>query len=308
MSASAARITRPYDASTMAARCGDDVVRLRPMWPSIIAATRFARNVRWVFGNRAGTLECVEPQQRRWLTQRGADDPVQIQFNLLQWNSAYARCEGRAREIDVFAADGSAIAAVRLDNVDASLDELLWLLVDDNQQCAVTTSARTVRIENTFDQERLRDALAVTERRSDFDRLVKRSGVTRRHAFRLAGTGVARPLVAGAVQSALLAAGEAELPLRLVLENAGGRVAWSPGEPVVSQTGDVVELRSALGRMTLGDRAATWAVSLAGTDSSEQTLEVYGGDDASWLSIGLYRATPLQRIAWRGMCAMLAGA
>ena len=295
---------RPHCAAAMAARCGNDVVRLRPMWPSVIAATRFAGSVRWIFGNGAATFDCIESQRRRWLTQRAADDPVHVHFDLGRWSSAYARCDGRAREIDVFAADGSAIAAVRLDEVDASLDELLWLLVDDDQQRRVAGALRTPRIDVPFDEGRLRAALAVTERRSDFDRLVARSGVSRRHAYRLAGSDVARPLVPGALQTALLAAADAALPLRLVLENAGGRVAWAPRDAVVSQSGDVVELRSALGCVTLGERAASWAVSLAGIDSSEQTLEAYGGDDASWLSVGLYGATPLQRIAWRALCAM----
>jgi hypothetical protein len=259
---------RPYDAASMAARCGNDVVRLRPSWPAVIAATRFARDARWLFGNRVATLECVEPQPKRWLTQRGAGDPVQVHFNLAQWASAYARCEERAREIDVFAADGSVIAAVRLDNVDGSLDELLWLLADDDQRPVAAP---------------------------------QRSNVIHHCAFNRAGS-----LTPGALHQALLAACDTLLPLRLVLRNAGGAVAWSPQHPVVRETGRTIELRSNLGSVTLGDRlTGDWNVRLAGYDRGDPRIEAYGADDAVGLEIALNGATALQRIAWRGICATL---
>jgi hypothetical protein len=142
-----ARLT---DAAALSARCGDDVVRLRPSWPAVIAATRFARRARWRFGNRAATLECIEPQAKRWLNQRGPGDPVQVHFRLDRWATAYARADGRSREIDVFAADGSAIAAVHLDDADPSLDELIWLLADDDQRRAFPPRPRGTAVRRPF--------------------------------------------------------------------------------------------------------------------------------------------------------------
>jgi hypothetical protein len=259
---------RPYDSAAMAARCGDDVVRLRPSWAAVIAATRFARHARWLFGNRAATLVCVEPQPKRWLNQRGSDDPVQVHFDLRQWGSAYARCDGRAREIDVFATDGSIIAAVRLDDVETALDELLWLLADDDQQRHAAPEPAP-------------------------------SG----HLCAYERTGTLGP---GALHQALLAACDALLPLQLVLENAGGRVAWSPQSPIVRPAGRALELRSALGSLTLGDRSATELnVRLTNGACGEPRLDVYEHAQARALSVALTEATALQRLAWRGICAAL---
>jgi hypothetical protein len=241
------------DARALASRCGDDVVRLRPMWPAIIAATRFARRTRWRFGNGAATLECIDPQSKRWLNQRAGGDPVQVHFDLARWGSAYARSSGRTREIDVFAADGSAITAVRLDDVDDSLDELIWLLVDDDQQRTVPAPPR-------------------------------RANVT-------------RPLAPGALCSALVEAFDAGLPLQIRLENAGGSVAWSPGEPAVIERDACVELRSALGRLTMCDhRAGIWSV-------RNGALEARSTDNTCWLQIALTAAGPQQRLLWSGICA-----
>jgi hypothetical protein len=259
---------RPYDSAAMAARCGDDVVRLRPSWAAVIAATRFARHACWLFGNRAATLTCVEPQAKRWLTQRASEDPVQVHFDLRQWGSAYARCEGRAREIDVFATDGSVIAAVRLDDAEASLDELLWLLADDDQRSQIAAVP---------------------------------APASHPCAFERAGG-----LAPGALHRALIAACDARLPLHLVLENAGGRVAWSPHQPVVCEAGRAIELRSALGSIALADAyAADWNVRLRNTAGSAPHLEAYGSANALWLSVSLTGPNALQQLAWRGICATL---
>jgi Haem utilisation ChuX/HutX len=246
---------RLLDAGALAARCGDDVVRLRPLWPAIIAATRFARRTRWVFGNAAATLECVDSQPKRWLNQRAVGDPVQVHFDLAHWSSAYARSEGRMREIDVFAADGSAIAAVRLDEVDDSLDELIWLLVDDDQRRVLTIPPR-------------------------------RPNLT-------------RPFAPGALCNALLTAFDAGLPLQVRLENAGGSVLWAPCDAAVTERDACLELRSALGRLTIGDRrAGIWSV-------RDGILEARSTGEACWLQIALVKAVPRQRLVWSGICASL---
>jgi len=244
------------DAAALAVRCGDDIVRLRPMWPEIIAATRFARRTRWLFGNGAATLECVDSQPRRWLNQRASSDPVQVHFDLARWGSAYARSEGRTREINVFAAGGTAIAAVRLDDVDDSLDELIWLLVDDDQQR--TMSARS-----------------------------RRPNVT-------------RPFAPGALCNALVEGFEADLPLHVRLENAGGSVAWSPVDPVVIERDRCIELRSSLGSVSLCDRrAGIWSI-------RDSTIEARNADNMCWLQIALTTPTPHQCQTWQRICANLA--
>jgi Haem utilisation ChuX/HutX len=247
---------RLADAAALAARCGDDVVRLRPEWPAVIAATRFARRARWRFGNRAATFECAEPRAKRWLSHRAAGDPVQVRFDLSRWSSAYARADERMREIDVFAADGSAIAAVQLDDVEASLDELIWLLVDNDQHHAAPGQRRRINLSRPFSQ--------------------------------------------GALCNALLVAFDEELPIEVRLENAGGAVCWTPRAPVVIERDGCIELRSALGSVTMCDRRdGIWSV-------NDGAIEARGSDNARWVRVSLASSSAHDLLVWRGICSELA--
>jgi putative heme degradation protein len=262
-------ISIPTDAAArMAARCGDDVVRLRPLWPALIAATRFARRTRWSFGNAFASLTCVEPQQRRWLTQRDESDPVQLRFDFGRWCSAYARVDGGAREIDVFAADGSPVASVRLDNIDPTLDELLWQLAADDQRPGASPAY-----------------------------------VDARHACTLRAPYALPP---GVLESALAAACDANLPLQISLRNAGGTVTWTPTAPELRRAGSVCELRSARGTIALSAGiGADQRVGLCAPYRGDPYLEALDADGAACFTVALRRAGALDRLAWRGLCADL---
>ena len=300
------------DVRALAARCGDDVVRLRPAWPALIAATRFARHATWLFGNHAAVLECVEARPNRWLTQRRPGDPFAMQFDLRTWHSAYACCESDTREISVFAADGSSIASVHIDAFESTLDELIWLLVDDDRtpERDAADGAGIPAVRGTFvpdDIERLRDTLALVERRDDFERIVARAGITHHLAFGLAGPDIARPLAVTALQSALLAAVDARIPLRIRLTNAGGSVAWSPNAYATRECTSWLEVHSQLGRMLVNGRLSrVWAVALSDADGALPALEAYGSDDLPWLRVTSSAKTPPERATWRRLCATLA--
>lgn len=132
-----ARLRLP-DGADLGRRCGDDVVRLRPEWPTIVAATRFAQRSEWRFGVGGAMIACAGAQTVRL----AATDTADVRFDFTGWTHAYARCKGQSREIAIFAADGSPVVAVHLDRCDATLDEVIWLLMDDNQQCAAETRER----------------------------------------------------------------------------------------------------------------------------------------------------------------------
>jgi uncharacterized membrane protein len=278
----------------------DDAVRLRPLWGAVLSSTRFARRAAWQFGSASAILACNERRSRRWLSEeRAPGDPVRMRFAVNAWGSAYARCTGDAREIGVFAGDGSAVAVLRLDRVDAALDELIWQLIDDGPPPSIPALpvAHPDRI-------RFSDALAVAPTRSDFDALIKEARLPRADALTLAGSDVARRLDPAALAQALTAATAAGLPLRLQLENAGGTIAWTPPGATLDAA-DPNHLRAGDVSLSIAPGAPVWAVTLTTPDVCGPALEVCGPVPACRLRIDIAAHTPADCAAWRDICARL---
>jgi putative heme degradation protein len=278
----------------------DDAVRLRPLWGAVLSSTRFARRAEWRFGNDQAVLACTERRSRRWLTEdRTPADPVRIRFATGAWGSAYARSAGAAREIDVFAADGSPVAVLRLDRVDAALDELIWQLIDDAPPAASAPPPAPA-----VDRTRLADALAVAETRGAFDALIREAALPRADALALSGPDVARRLAAGSAGAALAHAAAAGLPLRLQLENAGGAITWSPAGATLD-AGDPAHVRARDVCLDIAADAPVWAVMLATPDVCGPALELCGSDGTCRLRIDIADHTPDDCAAWRRICARL---
>ena len=224
-----------------------------------------------------------------------------MRFNLLRWQTAFARREDAARHLDFFSAGGSAIATVRLDDCDRAVDELIWLLMDDT----TTAAARPDSRERIDDITAARSALPFVEYRDDFDRLVNAYRLRRTDAFALAGPRVATPLPAGSVERALLAAADARLPIRVHLDNGGGTVTWRPATRFVADRADHVELSSGYGRLHVARTIGrTWLVHLAGTDSAGPSLEAESADGGC-IRIDVSEDEN-RRLHWRDVCLELA--
>jgi putative heme degradation protein len=282
----------------------DEIVRLRPDWPALMAMTRFAGRATWLFGHRVAVLECVEPRTRPCARRGEAGDPTCVRFNFKTWTHAVARRRAASRQIEFYAGSGAAIATLCLDQIDPVVDELVWLLIDD-ENLPVPKLPHADGNRRGLDTPAIRRALKVIERREDFERVVAMGSLRRHDAFALAGPHVATALPSNALDNALDAAVGAGVRLRVRLENAGGSVSWTPAEQCLSRETSYVELRSAYGRAHLSRRIGpTWLVHLAGSGYGGPSIEAESVIDGGW--VHLEAAGDFQRDAWRNICSALA--
>jgi putative heme degradation protein len=277
---------------------GDDAVRLRADWPAVLAMTGYARRATWLFGHRAAALECVEGRQQLCRSRCGSGDRTTVRLDFGGWMSVVARRDGGARMLDFFSTHGSPIAAVRLDEVSAEFDELIWLLADDGPP---KRYGHALRAPWRRYADRLRQVLPLLERREDFDRLIAQHAVPRSDAFVLAGPYVATAVATDAVGRVLEAATAAGIRVRVRLENHGGSVCWTPTLQATSAATDFLELRSRFGRLHVSNRIGpTWVVHLSGAGGDGPSLEAECLADGGWVRVDVDDAA--QRDAWREIC------
>ena len=281
----------------------DEIVRLRPDWPALIATTRFARRATWLFGHRVGVLECADRRVRSCAQRSESGDPIGVCLDFTGWSHAVARRRAAAREIEFYAASGAAIATLRLDDIDPIVDELVWLLIDDDVPIANERTA--AGMPRPPDASWLRRAIRLVERREDFDRLVDANSLRRRDAFESAGPHVATQIASDGLTRALNAAVDAGVRVRIWLENAGGSVTWTPVVQQLTFEADYAELRSLYGRMHLSRRIGpSWAVHVSGAQCGGPSIEAESVVDGGWVRVEA--ASESQRDAWRTICRRLA--
>jgi putative heme degradation protein len=284
-----------------AGAAGDDVVRLRADWPAVLAMTGYARRATWLFGHRAAALECVEGRQRLCSSRCGSGDRTTVRLDFGGWLSVVARRDGDTRWLEFFSTHGSPIAAVRLEDVSAEFDELIWLLADD---APPKCYGHAVRVSWRRHVERLRNVLPLLERREDFDRLIAQYAVPRSDAFVLAGPYVATAVATDAIGRVLEAATDAGIRVRVRLENHGGSVCWTPTVQATSVASDFLELRSRFGRLHVSTRVGpTWVVHLSGVNGDGPSLDAECLGDGGRVRVDVDDSA--QRDAWREICLEL---
>jgi hypothetical protein len=235
-----------------------DAVALKPAWSTLLASLRFARVGRWQFGNGTGMLRCLEHRARPAITDRGGD-ALRFRFDLRRWHGAFARSTGAAREIGIVADDGSAIFSLHLEGVDAGIDELIWRLIDDDAAAPVIPTGTP----------------------SHGDTLT------------LAGAPRARRLTPSALPTALRAARDARLPLRIRIENAGGGVTQ-----LALHAADVDVIMPSAG-------ASVWAVARANDDVCGPTIESSVAGERGFIRVDVTPDTATACASWRRICAAL---
>ncbi len=278
----------------------NDAVTLKPAWSALLSSLRFARRGRWHFGNGTAVLSCREGGPRRWLTERSGTDGLGFRFDQRRWHSAFARSTGPAREIGIVADDGSAIATIQLEAVDAAIDELIWRLIDDDAVAPLTPTGEPL------DRARVADELALAASRDAFDALAGAYRLARNEALALAGSSIARPLAADVLPRAMHDARAAGLSLRVRVENAGGRITWNPAD--VALTSDDASITVRAGgvdvRVSAGD-ATLWAVALETPDACCPAIECCVPGDRGWIRVDVAADTDAACATWRRICATL---
>jgi hypothetical protein len=277
-----------------------DAVTLKPAWSALLSSLRFARRGRWHFGNGTGVLICHEGGPRRWLTERSRMDKLRFRFDQRRWYSAFARSTGAAREIGIVADDGSAVATIQLEAVDAAIDELIWRLIDDDAVAPVTPPG------GVLDRERVADELALAASRDAFDAVTGAYRLARNDALTLAGSSIARRLAPDVLPHAMHDARAAGLALRVRVENAGGRITWNPDDVALTSDAGSIALRAGGVDVSVAAAdAALWAVALETPDACCPALECCVPGDRGWIRIDVAADTAAACATWRRICATL---
>lgn len=278
----------------------NDAVALKPAWSALLSSLRFARRSSWQFGNGTAVLQCRERSPRRWLTERPAAEGLRFRFDLAHWHTAFARSTGGAREIGIIADDGSSIASIRLEQVDAAIDELIWRLIDDDASAPVPPFPALV------DGARIADDLALATSRDAFDRLARDYRLARTDALTLAGSSIARPLAPHGLSLAVREAQRAGLAVRVRVENVGGRITWNPGTVALETPAEGIALRAGgVDVIVPADAARLWAVALETPDACCPAIECSVPGDRGWIRIDVDADTTAACDTWRRICATL---
>jgi hypothetical protein len=256
----------------------NDAVALKPMWSALFSSLRFARWARWRFGGDSAIVSWHErgARSRLVINQPGAG-PLRFRFDLRRWAGAFARSSGRAREIGFVADNGSPIASLRLEHVDAAIDELIWRLIDD-------AAASPVAIDAPADRDR----------------------VARVDALRTVGPAVARRLAQSALPVALAEAQRAGLALRVRVENAGGEITWVPSDFELDvDAGRVALFADGVDVLVPSAGAGVWTVERQMPGLCCPAIECYAPGDCDRIRFDVVAETDAACVTWRRICEML---
>lgn len=240
------RPARPYDLAAdlgvselelVSARTGLDVVRLTPAWDEVLPALAGLGQVMGLTRNAHAVIEKDgrwSPFSRHGSTGLVLDEGLDLRLFLGPWAHLLAVTSatrhGPRRSLQVFDAHGVALHKVFVrEGADAAsaagYDALVERFRAPDQSPSVTISGHaaqaTMTPDDRIDVDGFRAAWLALQDAHDFFGLLRRFGVTRTQALRLAPAGHARPLGRGAARAVLEHAAASGLPIMVFVGNRG---------------------------------------------------------------------------------------
>lgn len=276
------------EADLLDLRVGDGVTRLRPDWDALLSALpalgrvmALTRNTS-VVHERKGTYGAPEGQGHVRLV-LGPD--IDLRLFVGHWRAAYAvEAQGR-RSVQVFDGHGDAVHKVHLvDGSDAdAFEALVRALVTEVPPPARTPrpAPAAERPDEEIDVAGFRAGWAALTDTHDFFGLLRRFGVSRAQALRLAPPGFAEPLALDALAETLGRSAEAGTPIMVFVGNPGCiQIHTGPVSRLVPTEGWLNVLDPTFNLHVRLDRLkACWRVRKPTTDGVVTSLEVFDVDD-----------------------------
>jgi putative hemin transport protein len=296
------------EADLLDLRVGAGVTRLVPDWDALLAGLPTLGHVMALTRNatvvheRRGTYGAPEGQGHVRLV-LGPD--IDLRLFVGQWRAAYAIDAGGRRSVQVFDGHGDAVHKVHL--VEGSDGEAFEALVHA-LATEVPAPARTPRPpraaerpDDEIDVPGFRAGWAALTDTHDFFGLLRRFGVTRSQALRLAPPGFADPLSTDALAEALGRSADAGLPIMAFVGNPGCiQIHTGPVHRVVPTGGWLNVLDPAFNLHVRADRiAACWRVHKPTLDGVVTSLEVFDVDDELCVQLfGARKPGKAQDVGW----------
>lgn len=208
--------------------------RLRPDWAALLHALTAAGEVMALTRN----AHCVHERHGRYREvsvsgQMGLvlGEEIDLRLFLRHWAHAFFVPEGEPGSprgsVQVFDGAGEAVHKVFATEatLTGALNSVAFALHEDAAFAPLALAPRAAppapRDDSEVDAHALREAWQALRDTHDFFPMLRRFGVARQQAFRLAGAEWARPLTAGSVERALSAAAAGALPVMVFVGNPG---------------------------------------------------------------------------------------
>jgi putative hemin transport protein len=230
----AARRLGASEAEVIAAFCGGSVIRLQPAWRDILASLPALGEVMALTRNdhavieKVGTFGSIEIQGQAGLV---LGEEIDLRLFLDRWHHGFALHDdgeiGLRRSLQFFDSAGRAVHKVFLtESSDGDAFTQLVLRFAAREQAphlvaAAPTPLDSERPDGEIDVEGLRAGWIAMQDTHDFVSLLRRFGVARTQALRLAGSEWAEPLPVSSLRVVLESVAASRLPIMVFVGNHG---------------------------------------------------------------------------------------
>lgn len=224
------------EAELLATQVGDTVTRLNPDFANILTDVKELGKVMALTRNE----ECVHERKGVYLNPDFSNkfaglfvgEDIDLRIFIMHWDKAFAVEEkserGDRKSLQFFGKDGLAIHKIYLtpDSNDAEFEKLVAKYKSDNQSTAETTVEVPLNVDEKPDADidvaGFREAWVNLKDTHDFFMMMKKFGVTRTQALRLAPEGnYAQKIEKEGIVKMLEGAAESKLPIMVFTGNRG---------------------------------------------------------------------------------------
>ncbi len=295
---------------------GQGATRLRPDFVAILSAIRHLGPVMALTRNgdavheKTGTYDVFEGSAAMGLF---VGEAIDLRLFLSGWRFAWQVVAKGRRSLQFYAADGSAVHKIyATEHTDlAAWDDLLAGFAMSDPPALAVSPVPVPAAEKPDAAIDVAGLLAGWDGLRDthhFHGLLKRFGVTRTQALRLAGTGRARPVSAGALRATLERAALAALPIMVFVGNRHCIQIHTGPVQILREAGPWFNVLDPGFNLHLRETAidTAWVVSKPTEDGAVTSLELFdaAGETIATL-FGRRKPGQTEDAAWRGLAHAL---
>lgn len=305
------------EAELLATDCGDSVTRLKPAWYDLLPAFEGLGEVMALTRNdlfvheKVGHYEKISVFENHKMGQT-LGKAIDLRIFFRNWHYGFAVVQeteqGVKRSLQFFDAYGTAVHKIHLRDTSnvSHFDALVAEHRDENQDAELGVLPRpdpnAEKPDSEVDQVAFREAWDALQDTHDFIFMLRKFGVNRLQAFRLAGTAYVRSVPVSSLRTALEAASDIELPIMIFVNNPGC---------VQIHTGPVKRLQEARGWYNILDPGfnlhvkdteidSAWIVRKPTKDGDVHSLEFFDADGQVLCYLfGERKEGRQEREAWR---------
>ncbi|MCY1060941.1 ChuX/HutX family heme-like substrate-binding protein [Nannocystis sp. SCPEA4] len=219
------------EAELRATECGTTTVRLVDDWPAILRRLPLLGEVMALTRNESAVHEKIgeypEPEISGPHCLVHGTGPIDLRIFLSKWAHGFAVEEDGKQSLHFFDAHGDAVHKIYAKEKTelAEYRMLVDIFRSEDQRTSIALTARPARKADTPDAELDVPALQAGWRglrdTHDFFGLLRKHGVSRLQAMRLAPEGFVRPVAKDSIDKVLNAAAASELPIMIFVGNPG---------------------------------------------------------------------------------------